>query len=529
MDDQSHPQTTSAEQLALNHELKASSGEPKVLSPVSVASLPVHRQQSQSTQNRKNANNNPAQTTHKAVSRSGQKRKSGCYEASVDKKPKITRHSSNSTNSKQFTITPAQTPASFRSLKVTKPRDKGQHPSLVKSFDTGLPVACAGHTLDDRGNPESQDSTIEQCTPQTASSTSRALLDALNTEIPSKPIVDSSDHVGVCENRDRSSAETNTIYATTATHGCSSNPSDAYPLDADIADDDIIQLLNDTQGSIKERHIPPSSLQGWDYESQSAQEYDPSLKYSPPKVEGPDINVVNPDRVSPGSAAEASEDLLDEGVDWKAVLTNMDTMMTYPSSDHFPESDKPDTERAAMCAKETGDRGSQANKPGALIAFVRPPFPEKVRDRPLVPGMSSNTLLRTCFRIGVMISQTVHCFNHKQDVTFELYARVTYSSRETLARKQHFQFVDLYKDQQPYPAATLANWRVGSQLDKDSSTFLDTAEGPRLCWCLCKPTRDPRAAVGWTYTVLNIREIDREQLDWAKRIICADETIAAKL
>ncbi|KAI0188790.1 hypothetical protein EV127DRAFT_313322, partial [Xylaria flabelliformis] len=269
--------------------------------------------------------------------------------------------------------------------------------------------------------------------------------------------------------------------------------------------------------------IPPSSIQGWDHDSRSAAEYDPSLKYTPPDLEEAETNIAKTEKIHSDWQTEASEDLLDEDVDWDAVMVNVDAIQRdssiapYPA---YPESSTPEHRNA--CARKARDLGSHSNGARPLTAFVRPPFPDKVRDRPSVPGMSSNTLLRTCFRIDMMIKQTTYCYNHKQDVVFELYARVTYSSRETLTRRQHFQFVDLYEDREPYPAAILSNWRMGSQLDKDSSAFLDTSSGPRLCWCMCKPMRDSKAAIGWIYKVLNIREIGQEQLHWAKRIICAE-------
>ncbi|KAI2633315.1 hypothetical protein GGS21DRAFT_544011 [Xylaria nigripes] len=300
------------------------------------------------------------------------------------------------------------------------------------------------------------------------------------------------------------------------------NSSDAYPLDDDISDDDIVQLLADSPNYVQENHIPPSSVQTWNHGSQSATEYDPTLEHSPPNPQ--DTDTIAP-RMSTASAAgntSVSDDLLDEDVDWNAVMTNTTVIQAGSNPDSYPGIDDYRNLTAGTYAHNSDDACLSPDKGGSLPPFVRPPFPEKVRDRPSVPGMSSNTLLRTCFRIGAMISQTARSFNHQQDVIFELYARVTYSNRESLARKQHFQFVDLFKDQHPYPAATLTNWRAGSQLDKDSLKFLDTSGGPRLCRCMCKPTRDPKAAIGWTYTVLSIKEIDWEQIRWVRWYVCGD-------
>ncbi|KAI0450962.1 hypothetical protein F5B21DRAFT_408521 [Xylaria acuta] len=564
----------SAEQLALNAELQSSSSATvKASSPVSIAFTPINMGTEHGEPN--SVPLSTSQTTLNEFANTGQKRIAECSETSVEKRPKIATRGSCSTGTKQLTITPAQTPTPFRSLKVTKPMGKMQDQSLTKKHETVLFLASASHTLDRQRGTQSQRSTttLEQFTPQPTNIISRASSGFLDPEIShsndrnrlvrktgidrfTKPIdtpcsqemgvveyettlasttiVGCSNRIDFCNNGDGSLEKSIAIH-NTATSDHRSDSSDAYPLDDDIVDDDIIQLLADTPGSVEENHIPPSSLQGWDLESRSAAEYDPSLKYSPPDIEETGINAARLEQVYSNWQTEASEDLLDEDVDWDTVLVNMDAIQRDSPVDPYPELEILKRGNASMCTKKPVDFGSHLNEAGTLTAFVRPPFPEKVRDRPSVPGLSSNTLLRTCFRIGMLIDQTTHCFNHKQDVVFELYARVTYSSRETLARKQHFQFVDLYKDQQPYPAAILANWRMGSQLDKDSSAFLDTSGGPRLCWCMCKSMKDSKAIIGWTYTVLNIREIDREQLHWAKKIACGfseeppAEIVAAKL
>ncbi|KAI1380365.1 hypothetical protein F4677DRAFT_257695 [Hypoxylon crocopeplum] len=156
----------------------------------------------------------------------------------------------------------------------------------------------------------------------------------------------------------------------------------------------------------------------------------------------------------------------------------------------------------------------------SLKPFVRPPFPEKVRDRSVVSGLSSDTVLRTCFRIGEMINQATRCLNDHQEVVFELFARVTYSNRESLERKQHFQFIDLFKDQYPYPAGVFTNWRAGSQVDQQSAAFLGLKDNPKMCWCMCKPVRDRKSPIRLTLVIMTIRETDWAHIEWAKRVVC---------
>ncbi|KAI8635614.1 hypothetical protein F5Y19DRAFT_461202 [Xylariaceae sp. FL1651] len=299
---------------------------------------------------------------------------------------------------------------------------------------------------------------------------------------------------------------------------------DDYPLDEDLADEDIIGVLANPSGPVHENHIPPSSVQEWDHESRSAAEYDPTLQYSSPRPAGKmdtNVTVLEPLPSIQGILV-TSEDLLDDDIDWNAVFSDPSVFRRDSSVDSSFEIEASASKNPGISTKETKEVYPRPDESGPMPPFVRPSFPERVRDRPLVPGLSSETMLRTCFRIGMMINQTARCFNHQQDVVFELYARVTYSNREVLARKQHFQFVDLFKDQQPYPAATLTGWKAGSQLDRDSSRFLDISGGPRLCWCMCKPMKDPKATLRWTYTVLAIKEVDWEQIRWVKRLICGN-------
>ncbi|TRX94326.1 hypothetical protein FHL15_004793 [Xylaria flabelliformis] len=541
----------SAKQPALYSELMSSSGaEIKILSPVLNAFTPINRQRLMNTQcdEHQSIPLSISPKTLKDGANVGQKRIAECRKTSVEKRPKIAGRGNYPTSTKQLTITPTQTPSSFYSLKVTKPVGKFQDQSKTKE-----------HYMESQ---ESSTITVGQFTPQPTCNISQVSLNLPGPRIPHsndynhltkdiainrvsgpgaipysketgfKGAMNLSDRMGFCNDGDTSWKVADAIH-NTATIEYSTDSSDAYPLDDGIVDDDIVQLLVETSGSVEEKHIPPSSIQGWDHESRSAAEYDPSLKYSPPDSEEAEMNIAKTERIHSDWQNEASEDLLDEDVDWDAVMVNVDAIQRDISITPYPESSTPKHRNA--CAGKARDLGPYSNGVRPLTAFVRPPFPNKVRDRPSVPGMSSNTLLRTCFRIDMMTKQTTHCYNHKQDVVFELYARVTYSSRETLARRQHFQFVDLYEDREPYPAAILSNWRMSSQLDKDSSAFLDTSSGPRLCWCMCKPMRDSKAAIGWIYKVLNIREVDQEQLHWAKRIMCAEsekpspETVPAKL
>ncbi|KAI0876723.1 hypothetical protein GGS24DRAFT_488381 [Hypoxylon argillaceum] len=441
-----------------------------------------------------------------------QKRTAQCSKASIEKKLKTALGSSHITNTEQLPIISTQVQTYFRSPKVADPMIRIETPATtieqLVTRSTDLPQAFSSpHSLEsirpyDHGYKQSTwETTIDRSPlPIDISYIQEPIVESIHQSknaLPSSPVMKPSNFMAFDRGRLTPFEIVGAIYDTHANDNRSES-SDAYPLDDGLTDADI------------------------DHESRSAAEYDPYLKFSPPDPQEPVTTASKTGYTSATWQTEDSEDLLDEDVDWNAVLTNVNAIQKDLSVDFHSELKNPKHEDTDICSKSPSAVGHHFDKPKSQCAFVRPPFPEKVRDRPSVPGMSSDTLLRTCFRIGVLISQTASCFNHQQDVVFELYGRVTYSSRETLVRKQHFQFVDLCKDQQPYPAATLTNWKAGSQLDKDSAVFLDTNGGPRLCWCMCKPMRDPKAAIGWTYTVLVIKEIDWEQVHWAQKIICGN-------
>ncbi|ORY62543.1 uncharacterized protein BCR38DRAFT_525511 [Pseudomassariella vexata] len=291
---------------------------------------------------------------------------------------------------------------------------------------------------------------------------------------------------------------------------------DDYPID-EFEEEDMIRLLEDTSAAV-ENHMPPASVQqGWDRDSRSADEYDPNLQFSSRSNSSEIETMVTSSEIP--AAEKCEDDLLDEEVDWGTVYAITSSIPKDPSLVGSREGETTEPlPRAEAQPAEHLQQSIQPENSGPLSPFARPPFPERVRDRSSVPGMSSNTVLRTCFRIGEMISQSARCFNHQQEVVVELYARVTYSSRESLARKQHFQFVDLFKDRQPYPSGTLSGWRMNSLLDRQSQAFINIG-GPKLCWCLCKPKRDTKAAVGWAFEVLGIRETDWAQIRFAKAIV----------
>lgn len=283
--------------------------------------------------------------------------------------------------------------------------------------------------------------------------------------------------------------------------------------------------MADAVYTVLQDHFPPSSmLENLDRDSRSAEEYDRKPQHSPRPI-SPFNSGTQPIAPIEGQSLTGDDDFLDEDVDWDAVHTVTNALPKESSSADTREV----TSRLSSEDSPSSEKVPQPPDENSIVSdlfapFVRPPFPEKVRDKTSVPGTSSRTILRTCFRIGHLVNQATHCCQDHQDAVFELYARVTYSSRESLARKQHFQFVDLYKDQQPYPSGSLVGWRVGSLLDRQSQTFVNI-NAPKLCWCMCKLVRNQRASTGWFIEVLGVRETTWEQIQYAKMILCGAENV----
>ncbi|KAI2628785.1 hypothetical protein GGR54DRAFT_588720 [Hypoxylon sp. NC1633] len=334
-------------------------------------------------------------------------------------------------------------------------------------------------------------------------------------------------------------SDANTGHELAVTAGAPERPAadnsiDLYPLDQGFMEEDMACLLDTVLENVQETHIPPSSVtQAWDHDSRSAVEYDPTLQYSSP-LGSSEAPKGSPLIEVAGKLGDDRDDLLDDDVDWNAVYTMTSTTPKGQAIDcnqgtvlSSPRQEIADVNKHVQHDPDV-EKDARPPKP-----FVRSPFPGKVCDRPVVPGLSSETMLRTCFRMGEMINQAVRCLSSRQDVIFELYARVTYSNRESLERKQHFQFIDLFKDQRPYPTGMLTNWRTGSRLDCHSSVFLDLRGENKMCRCMCRPIRDSENPIGFALVVLAIRETTWANIQWMKMVVCGGshggETATAKL
>jgi hypothetical protein len=157
----------------------------------------------------------------------------------------------------------------------------------------------------------------------------------------------------------------------------------------------------------------------------------------------------------------------------------------------------------------TGDIDTAA----ARKPIARPPFPVAVRDRSPIIGLSSGTLLRTCFRIGEVINQAHQASKNGTNIIFELYARVLESERD--GASQNFTFCDLFHGKPPYLKAEYdaAKWKSVQLFNYDSKRLLQQG---RIARCMGAMSRDGKE---WMMTVLQIWEAKWQDIEWVKGIV----------
>ncbi|KAK8116109.1 hypothetical protein PG984_012611 [Apiospora sp. TS-2023a] len=298
---------------------------------------------------------------------------------------------------------------------------------------------------------------------------------------------------------------------------------DEYPIDSEN-ENDMLRLLDSAEACI-ETHIPPSSvLNLWDRDSRSADVYDENLQHSPPQ---PATGLC--DDAEQYHIATGKDDLLDEDVDWDAVYAISTSIPKDTSLAGSLEREEPCTEDPAPAPAPDHEQEQEHELPyDGLEDGLQPPtpfqrsqFPEKVHDRSVTRGLSSEVMLRTCFRIEELLEQAAHCYNHHQDVVFELYAKVKYSNREELARKQYLVLADLFEDNEFCLLGTLSRWRAGDPKDQQGQAFLGV-DLYKMCRCMCKAKRDSDNETGWVLDILDIRETDWGGIRFAKMIIGED-------
>ncbi|KAI4267989.1 MAG: hypothetical protein LQ337_008089 [Flavoplaca oasis] len=157
---------------------------------------------------------------------------------------------------------------------------------------------------------------------------------------------------------------------------------------------------------------------------------------------------------------------------------------------------------------------------GLAIPFIRPSFPEPIRDRSRVLGLSSRTVLRTCFRIGEALNAGSTALRTRKDAVVELYARVSSSERPAGSVKQYFQFADIFSsDKPPYLKGTYGLWKGVGIWDLDSKVFLGEKGKGKMARVVGRIGREETTR-GLEMTVLSVWEVDWEDVGICKGHYC---------
>ncbi|KAI9054373.1 hypothetical protein LZ554_001536 [Drepanopeziza brunnea f. sp. 'monogermtubi'] len=327
---------------------------------------------------------------------------------------------------------------------------------------------------------------------------------------------------------------------------------DEYPLEEGLEEEDMISLPEHFNGVVESFQAPPSLQFPFSDDSMSGEVYDRSLQFSPPKKRplsashGKPTDGSSTDANSPSKAGNT--DLVPGAMyeeDWSFIRSN-----NVDNSNAPPISDRAIDRHSAVSAGQvlkriiplgpqkrplpsTSAKTQQATQKSILgltiddshdyeplKPFARPDFPDPVADRCPITGVSPQYILRVCFRVGEMFKEGARCDALKQDVVIELFAKVTFSSREQGTTKQHFQFADLWHDRPPFPNGILPNYKGTELVESESRIFVDAGKH-MMARCIGRLKRDKKMVTGWLLDIINIRPTDWEEIKWTKRIVSA--------
>ncbi|KAF7854606.1 hypothetical protein EAF04_010415 [Stromatinia cepivora] len=302
---------------------------------------------------------------------------------------------------------------------------------------------------------------------------------------------------------------------------------DDFPMDAAL-EEEMLRLAETSQvrGVVETFEPPPSLTLPPDGDDTDREVYDNTLQFSSPtsreSVSGEIPRVQSTDLSSPSKPPATNED-----ADWRYITPTamgpaktsvpQHTEILAPSlGKKAPEKSPSPVVTVQTNASKIWIDDSHEYLP--LTPFARPKFPPLVQDRCPVNGLSSQTILRVCFRIGEMLKEGGRCNALGQDAIVELFARVNFSSREPGTTKQHFQFVDLFHDRPPFAKGILANFKTTGLAESESKVFIESSE-TLMTRCLGRLKKDVKNGA-WLLHIINVRVTDWEEIRWTKRIVC---------
>ncbi|KAG9232320.1 hypothetical protein BJ875DRAFT_497559 [Amylocarpus encephaloides] len=317
-----------------------------------------------------------------------------------------------------------------------------------------------------------------------------------------------------------------------------SSDSDIYPMGTG-EENDMLELCQSSESVIERFHAPASIQHSFDDVNDRREVYDSSLQFSPPnpKVSKTSTNMGStiPANISANHGKRPNLDLdpkLDpvqiEEEDWSFMTSKNQTyadsqtesLSTPTSNSHLKITGSPRDVHIQVNASSPASFLDDSHEYEPLDRFARPEFPELVRDRCPIVGVSSQSFLRVCFRVGEMFREGARCKAAGQDGVIELFARVTFSSREGGTTKQYFQFADLWSDNPPFPTGILLNYKVSGLAESESKVFVGSGKG-QMARCLGRLKKERKSNTGWVFYIINIRETDCEEIRWTKRVVSA--------
>ncbi|KAF7890985.1 uncharacterized protein EAF02_001310 [Botrytis sinoallii] len=304
---------------------------------------------------------------------------------------------------------------------------------------------------------------------------------------------------------------------------------DDFPMDTDL-EEELFRLAGTSQfQGVVESFEPPSSLTlPRDGDDTDREVYDDNLQFSSPTPREPYSNgialVKSTDKSSPSKPPATQED-----ADWRFITSTALRSVKAPVIQSSEALIQPLKNRR-LEKLSTPVQSIQTNISKMwlddsddylpLTPFARPKFPQIVQDRCPINGLSSQTILRVCFRIGEMLKEGGRCNALGQDAIIELFARVNFSSREPGTTKQHFQFSDLFHDRPPFAKGILANFKTSGLAESESRIFIESSES-LMARCLGRVKKDVKNG-SWLLHIINVRVTDWEEIRWTKRIVCGE-------
>ncbi|CAM1501798.1 Fc.00g037820.m01.CDS01 [Cosmosporella sp. VM-42] len=185
--------------------------------------------------------------------------------------------------------------------------------------------------------------------------------------------------------------------------------------------------------SHQEPDRPPSSIiRGFDSESRSDNEFDPNLQYSSPR------------RNSSLTQTALDESSMEAEVDWEPVRKKVPRQ---PEATPF------------LGSQDTGTVFAETPSPLQCSTIVREPQLSVATTLHRPSFFIGKMLLKpfkTFFSLQEMLETKGQMYKNQPEIIFELFSRVSYSSRENFLHKQHFQFRDLLKESPPFLNGTLS-------------------------------------------------------------------------